>query len=66
MGIHRADTFGGLPGARRRPGVVLHFFFVEDNYVNLNRIELFGGMTDGEPGCRFVVRHNHLLQPPYS
>jgi hypothetical protein len=37
------------------------FFFVEDNYIaKRNTTSIIGDLTDGDSGCRFVIRHNHL------
>jgi len=53
-----ADTFGNTTWSQPTAWGSSQFFFVEDNYVK-NVSNSFIGMTDGDSGCRFVIRHNH-------
>src|SRR5439155_3807381 len=51
------DTYGHLAWSQPTAWGSANFFFVEDNYVKQSNR---GDLTDGDAGCRYVIRHNHL------
>ena len=54
------NTFGNVAWSRPTAWGSSQFFFVEDNYVTHSTTSVMGALTDGDSGCRFVIRHNHL------
>jgi hypothetical protein len=52
------DTFGNTAWSQPTAWGSEDFFYVEDNYIK-NVSTSFTSMTDGDSGCRFVIRHNH-------
>jgi len=54
------NTFGHVAWSLPTAWGSSQFFFVEDNHVTHSTTSALGALTDGDSGCRFVIRHNHL------